>query len=311
MRVVVTGGRGFLGRHVIDELISRGVNRTDIYAPSSLELNLLSEDNCRKALDGADICIHLAARVGGIGLNNAKPADLFFDNMKMGLNVIHVAQEINLTKLVVVGTICAYPKLTPVPFKEENLWCGYPEETNAPYGIAKKSLLVYLQACRKQYGLNGIFLLPVNLYGPGDNFSPESSHVIPALIKKFYDAKESDSDVVVWGTGKATREFLYVKDCAEAIVRATTMYDKPDPVNVGAGFEISIKDLVEKISTLMGYKGKITWDTTKPDGQPRRMLDTTKAEREFCFKATTSFDVGLINTIRWYSDKETNRYTKN
>jgi GDP-L-fucose synthase len=302
MKVLVTGGRGFLGRHVIDELINRGVNRAEIYAPSSLELNLLSEDNCRKALKGADICIHLAARVGGIGLNNARPADLFFDNMKMGLNIIHVSQEMKLTKLVVVGTICAYPKMTSVPFKEDDLWCGYPEETNAPYGIAKKSLLVYLQACRKQYGLNGIFLLPVNLYGPGDNFSPESSHVIPALIKKFYDAKENnDNEVVVWGTGKATREFLYVKDCAEAIVKATIMYDKPDPINVGAGFEISIKDLVDKISCLMDYKGKIVWDTTKPDGQPRRMLDTSKAEAEFGFKALTTFDAGLTTTINWYS----------
>ena len=307
MKVVVTGGRGFLGRHVIDELINRGVSRTDIYAPSSLELNLLSEDNCRKALDGADVCIHLAARVGGIGLNDAKPADLFFINMKMGLNVVHVAQEMSLSKLVVVGTICAYPKMTPVPFKEENLWNGYPEETNAPYGIAKKSLLVYLQACRKQYGLNGIFLLPVNLYGPGDDFNPESSHVIPALIKKFYDAKQNGTDVTIWGTGTATREFLYVKDCAEAIVRATKLYNKPHPVNLGAGFEISIKDLVDKIAKLSGYTGNIVWDTTKPDGQPRRMLDTTKAEEEFGFKAKTSFDEGLLRTIGWYeSDRNSN-----
>ena len=310
-RILVTGGRGFLGHYVIDELIKHGVSRERIDSPSSSESDFRSEDDCKKALSNVDTCIHLAARVGGIGLNNAKPADLFFDNMKMGLNIIHASQEMKLSKLLVVGTICAYPKLTPVPFKEENLWDGYPEETNAPYGIAKKSLLVYLQACRKQYGLNGIFLLPVNLYGPRDDFNPENSHVIPALIKKFYDAKVNGTDAIIWGTGKATREFLYVQDCAEALVKAFAFYDGPEPVNVGVGFEISIKDLVDKIAHLMNYNGKIVWDTTKPDGQPRRMLDTTKAEREFGFKATTSFDVGLMNTIRWYNDKETNSCAKN
>jgi len=311
MKVLVTGGRGFLGTYVINELIDSGFPRGDIYAPSSLEANLLQEEQCRRVMKGADVCIHLAARVGGIGLNNAKPADLFYENMQMGLNVVHVSQQMKIGKLLVVGTICAYPKLTPVPFKEEDLWCGYPEETNAPYGIAKKSLLVYLQSCRKEYGLNGIFLLPVNLYGPGDDFSPESSHVIPALVKKFYDAKtENSKEVIVWGTGKATREFLYVRDCAEAIVKALKTYNKPDPINVGAGFEISIKDLVEKIVKLSNYSGEIVWDNTKPDGQPRRMLDTTKAEKEFGFKASTSFDYGLMSTIKWYEDKGKDVYSR-
>lgn len=302
-RILITGGRGFLGGHVIEELIRNGVNSSSIYAPSSLELDLRLEDDCRKALSGVDTCIHLAAHVGGIGLNQEKPADLFFDNLKMGINIIHSAQEMGLKKLLVVGTICSYPKFTPVPFAEESLWDGYPEETNAPYGIAKKSLLVYLQACRKQYGLNGIFLLPVNLYGPGDDFNSESSHVIPALIKKFYDAKLNGTDVVIWGTGVATREFLYVNDCAEAIVKSFFSYDGSEPINVGAGFEISIRELVEKIAGLMDYKGTIRWDTTKPDGQPRRMLETSKAEKAFGFRAHTDFDSGLLNTIGWYSNK--------
>ncbi len=301
-RILITGGRGFLGGHVIEELKRNGVNGSSIYAPSSLELDLRSEDDCRKALSGVDTCIHLAAHVGGIGLNHEKPADLFFDNMKMGINIIHSAQEMGLRKLLVVGTICSYPKFTPVPFAEESLWDGYPEETNAPYGIAKKSLLVYLQACRQQYGLNGIFLLPVNLYGPGDDFNTESSHVIPALIKKFYDAKLNGTDVVIWGTGTPTREFLYISDCAEALVKALFSYDSSNPINVGAGFEISIRELVEKIGTLMDYQGTIKWDSTKPDGQPRRMLDTRKAEKAFGFKAHIDFDSGLLNTINWYSN---------
>jgi len=302
-KILVTGGKGFLGQWVIKELIANGAK--DITIPDSSNCDLRDENNCYRAMVDADLCIHLAARVGGIGLNNAKPADLFFDNMSMGLNMIHLANILKLEKILVVGTICAYPKFTPVPFKEEDLWCGYPEETNAPYGIAKKSLLVYLQACRKQYGLNGIFLLPVNLYGPGDDFDPESSHVIPALIKKVYDAREANADHIdVWGTGKATREFLYVEDCAEGIVKALINYDKPDPINLGKGFEISIKDLVDKIVSLMEFKGEVIWDTSKPDGQPRRMLDTTKAEQEFGFKAKTSFDEGLLKTIRWYESEK-------
>jgi len=304
-RILITGGRGFLGQWVIKELVRNGARETNLIVPPSSECDLRDKGSCIRAMADADLCIHLAARVGGIGLNNAKPADLFFDNMQMGINVIHAAQMSNLEKILVVGTICAYPKFTPVPFKEEDLWCGYPEETNAPYGVAKKALLVYLQACRKQYGLNGIFLLPVNLYGPGDDFDPESSHVIPALIKKVFEARESNSDYVdVWGTGTVTREFLYVEDCAEGIVKAIINYDKQDPVNLGKGFEISIKDLVDKLVSLMEFKGEVVWDTSKPDGQPRRMLDTTKAEKEFGFKAKTSFDDGLLNTVRWYESEE-------
>jgi len=304
-KILVTGGKGFLGQWVIKELIKEGAR--DIIIPSSDMCDLRDNISCFRAMEKTDLCVHLAARVGGIGLNNAKPADLFFDNISMGVNIIHMAQVMGLEKILVVGTICAYPKFTPVPFKEEDLWNGYPEETNAPYGVAKKSLLVYLQACRKQYGLNGIFLLPVNLYGPGDDFNPESSHVIPALIKKVYEAREANEDHVdVWGTGKATREFLYVEDCAEGIVKALISYDKQDPINLGKGFEISIKDLVDKIVSLMGFKGEVVWDTSKPDGQPRRMLDTSKAEKEFGFKAKTSFDDGLLNTIRWYEDERKN-----
>lgn len=304
-RILVTGGKGFLGQWVIKELIKEGAR--DIIVPSSDTCDLRDEISCFRAMDEVDVCVHLAARVGGIGLNNARPADLFFDNMSMGINIIHVAQIMNIEKILVVGTICAYPKFTPIPFKEEDLWCGYPEETNAPYGVAKKSLLVYLQACRKQYGLNGIFLLPVNLYGPGDDFDISSSHVIPALIKKVYDAREANDDHIdVWGTGKATREFLYVEDCADGIVKALMYYDKPDPINLGKGFEISISNLVNKIVSLMGYSGEVVWDASKPDGQPRRMLDTTKAEQEFRFKAKTSFDEGLLNTIRWYEGEKRN-----
>ncbi|NWG01531.1 MAG: GDP-L-fucose synthase [Syntrophaceae bacterium] len=258
-----------------------------------------------------DIVIHLAAKVGGIGANRANPGKFFYDNLMMGVQMMEVGRQVGIEKFVAIGTICAYPKFTPVPFREENLWDGYPEETNAPYGLAKKMLLVQAQAYRQQYGFNAIYLLPVNLYGPGDNFDPESSHVIPALIKKCIDAKRyAQSEIIVWGTGKATREFLYVEDCAEAIVLATEKYNKPDPVNIGAGFsaqggsafggEISIKDLVELIAKLTGFKGEIIWDITKPDGQPRRMLDTSKAEKEFDFKAKTNFEDGLKKTIDWY-----------
>ncbi|MBM3711887.1 MAG: GDP-L-fucose synthase, partial [Actinobacteria bacterium] len=250
---------------------------------------------------GADIVIHLAAVVGGIGANRENPGSFFYDNLIMGIQLIEQARLNGIEKFVTLGTICAYPKFTPVPFKEENLWNGYPEETNAPYGLAKKMLLVQSQVYRQQYGFNSIFLLPVNLYGPGDNFNPKSSHVIPALIKKFYEAKlKNELEVIVWGTGKATREFLYVEDCAEAVVLAAELFNKPDPVNIGAGFEITIKDLAEKIKSLIGFKGKIIWDTTKPDGQPRRCLDTSRAQKEFGFKAKTTFDTGLKDTIEWY-----------
>jgi GDP-L-fucose synthase len=247
------------------------------------------------------VVIHLAAQVGGIGANRENPGRFFYSNMAMGLHLIEQARIVGLKKFVQVGTICAYPKFTPVPFKEEDLWNGYPEETNAPYGLAKKALLVMLQAYRQQYGLNGIYLLPVNLYGPGDNFDPASSHVIPALIRKFVEAqRRGDRQVVVWGTGKASREFLYVEDCARGILLAARDYDNGEPVNLGAGFEITIKDLAEKIRQLAGYQGELVWDATKPDGQPRRCLDVTRAKARFGFQARMSFDEGLRRTIEWW-----------
>jgi GDP-L-fucose synthase len=249
------------------------------------------------------IVIHLAAKVGGIGFNQEKPAELFYDNLIMGTQLLHEAYLRNIEKFVALGTICAYPKFTPVPFKEEDIWNGYPEETNAPYGLAKKMMLVQSQAYRRQYGFNSIFLLPVNLYGPGDNFDPRSSHVIPALIKKCFDAIDAYNDKIeVWGTGSATREFFYVEDAAEAICMATDTYNKSEPVNIGAGFEISIKELTELIAKLTGFQGKIIWDKSKPDGQPRRMLDTTKALKEFMFTAKTNLTTGLIKTIDWYKE---------
>ncbi len=252
----------------------------------------------------ADIVIHLAAKVGGIGLNREKPGELFYDNIMIGVQLMEQARLNKVEKFVAIGTICAYPKFTPVPFKEKDLWDGYPEETNAPYGLAKKMLLVQSQAYRQQYCFNSIFLLPVNLYGPGDNFDSSSSHVIPALIKKCVDAVENNKDKInVWGTGKASREFLYVEDAAEGIILATEKYDKSEPVNLGAGFEITIKDLVEKIAKLTGFKGEIEWDHSKPDGQPRRMLDVSKAKKEFDFTAKTDFDEGLKKTIEWYKEQ--------
>ena len=300
-KVIVTGGAGFLGKFVVKKLKDR--NCKDIFIPKIEEYDLRNLETIKKMYRDAkaDIVIHLAAVVGGIGANRENPGSFFYDNIIMGIQLMEQARLTRIEKFVALGTICAYPKFTPVPFKEEDLWSGYPEETNAPYGLAKKMLLVQSQAYRQQYGFNSIFLLPVNLYGPGDNFNPKSSHVIPALIKKFYDAKiNNQSEVIVWGTGKATREFLYVEDCAEAIVLATEKYDKHDPVNIGAGFEISIKDLAEKIRQNIGFKGKIVWDTTKPDGQPRRCLDTSKAYAEFGFKAKVSFDEGLKKIIDWY-----------
>ena len=303
-RIIVTGGEGFLGQHLIKKLIEKGVPRKNIFIPKFEEYDLRKEKDIKIMFSDfkADIVIHLAAKVGGIGLNREKPGELFYDNLIMGILVMEQARINNVEKFVALGTICAYPKFTPVPFTEENLWNGYPEETNAPYGLAKKMLLVQSQAYKQQYGFNSIFLLPVNLYGPGDNFDPSSSHVIPALIKKCVDAVENNKDKIsVWGTGKASREFLYVEDAAEGIILATEKYNKSEPVNLGAGFEITIKDLVEKIAKLTGFKGRIEWDISKPDGQPRRMLDVSKAKKEFGFAAKTNFDEGLKKTIEWYN----------
>jgi GDP-L-fucose synthase len=300
-RVLVTGGAGFLGERVVSELEKLGVAKRDISIPRSQDSDLRVWDNCVKSIDGADIVIHLAAKVGGIGLNREKPGTLFYDNLMMGVQLMEAARLAKVKKFVAVGTICAYPKHTPVPFKEGDLWNGYPEETNAPYGLAKKMLLVQAQAYRQQYGFNGIFVLPVNLYGPNDNFDTSSSHVIPALIRKFAEAMgRGEREVVVWGTGKASREFLYVDDAARGIALAAEKYNGADPVNLGAGFEITIKDLVDLIAKLMGYDGKIVWDATKPDGQPRRMLDVSRAEERFGFRAETSFEDGLRKTIDWY-----------
>jgi GDP-L-fucose synthase len=301
-KILVTGGAGFLGSFLVEQLKSSGVNEEDIRIPRSKEVDLRRWENCVIAVKDMDMVIHLAARVGGIGFNRAYPATLFYDNAIMGIQLMEAARQECVAKFVAVGTVCAYPKYTPVPFKEDKLWNGYPEETNAPYGLAKKMLLVQSQAYRQQYGFNSIFLLPVNLYGPGDNFDPESSHVIPALIRKFTEAvKNNKKEVVVWGTGKVSREFLYVEDAAEGILLATERYNKPEPVNLGAGFEIKIKDLVELIAELTGFEGEIVWDTTKPDGQPRRSLDVSRAEKEFGFKAKTDFREGLKRTIEWYS----------
>lgn len=300
-KITVTGGKGFLGLHVLKKLKEYGCAHFD--AISSSEYNLIHLDDIRRMYEDKkpDIVIHLAARVGGIGYNKENPASLFYTNLIMDTQLIHEGYLRNIEKFVAIGTICAYPKFAPVPFREDDIWNGYPEETNAPYGLAKKMMLVQSQAYRQQYGFNSIFLLPVNLYGPGDNFDPKSSHVIPALIKKCIDANlNNEKEIVVWGTGVATREFLYVEDAAEAILLATAAYNKSEPVNIGAGFEISIRDLVHLIAELTQFKGKITWDETKPDGQPRRMLDTMRALQEFGFRAKTNLRDGLKNTIDWY-----------
>ncbi len=301
-KILVTGGAGFLGSFIVEKLVEeKKVNPVNIRVPRSKEMDLRKWENCVEAVKDVDIVIHLAAKVGGIGFNKKYPATLFYDNAIMGIQLMEAARLEGVQKFVAIGTVCAYPKYTPVPFREEDLWNGYPEETNAPYGIAKKVLLVQAQAYRMQYGFNAIYLLPVNLYGPRDNFDFESSHVIPALIKKMVDAKfEGKNEVVVWGTGKASREFLYVVDAAEVILLATEKYDKPDPVNLGAGKEITIRQLVDLIAKLTGYHGKIVWDASKPDGQPRRGLDTSKARGEFGFKAKTDFKEGLKETIKWY-----------
>ena len=298
-KVVVTGGAGFLGTHLVKQLKQKSPK--EIFVPKYPEFDLINQKDCRQAVKNADIVIHLAAVVGGIGYNREIPGKMYHDNILMGTFMMEESRKAKVKKFVALGTVCAYPKFAPIPFKEEDLWNGYPEETNAPYGLAKKMLLVQSQAYRDQYDFNSIFLLPVNLYGPGDNFNPKSSHVIPALIKKFIDAKNSNQDTVtIWGTGKATREFLFVKDCVNGILLATEKYNQSDPVNLGSSFEISIKDLAGKISQITGFKGKLVWDKTKPDGQPRRKLDTTKAKQEFNFTATTNFDQGLKETIDWY-----------
>jgi GDP-L-fucose synthase len=308
-RIVITGGAGFLGKFLQKRLKGLGVPEERILIPLIDDYDLTRErDVIRMYKDMAPtVVIHLAAEVGGIGANQENPGQFFYANMAMGLHLIEQGRIVGLKKFVQVGTICAYPKFTPVPFKEDDLWNGYPEETNAPYGIAKKALLVMLQAYRQQYGLNGIYLLPVNLYGPGDNFDLRTSHVIPALIRKFIEAnRRGDEQVEVWGTGSASREFFYVDDCARGIVQATQQYDCAEPVNLGAGFEITIKDLAEKIKTLTGFAGELVWDTTKPDGQPRRCLDTSRAKERFGFTAEVGFDEGLQQTIQWYSKQKRN-----
>jgi GDP-L-fucose synthase len=306
-RILITGGAGFLGAYVVEKLQERGCK--NVFVPRSKEYDLVRMDGVKRVYRDSkpDIVIHLAARVGGIGANQRNPGTFFYDNLMMGVQMMEVGRQAGIEKFVAVGTVCAYPKFTPVPFGEENLWNGYPEETNAPYGLAKKMLLVQAQAYREQFGFNVIYLVPTNIYGPRDNFDPESSHVIPALIKKCIDARYSPPtsnlqppSITVWGTGKPTREFLYVKDAAEGILLAAERYNKPEPVNLGAGFEISIKDLVGLITKLTGFDGKIIWDKTKPDGQPRRVLDVSKAKKEFEFRAKTNLEEGLKKTIDWF-----------
>jgi len=300
-RVVVTGGSGFLGSHVVEALASRGVAETIV--PRKKDYDLVEPGAAGRLLADArpDLVLHLAARVGGIGANRENPGLYFYENLMMGVQLIEECRRRNIPKIVTVGTICAYPKMTPVPFREDDLWIGYPEETNAPYGLAKKMLLVQGQAYRQQYGTNAVHVLPVNLYGPRDNFDPASSHVIPALVRKVQEAQDAGRGFIeVWGTGTASREFLFVEDAARAIVLAAERYDGAEPVNVGAGFEIKIRDLVELLARLMGFAGEIRWDPTKPDGQPRRCLDTSRAEKLFGFRAETRFEDGLRRTIEWY-----------
>jgi GDP-L-fucose synthase len=301
-RIVVTGGAGFLGTHLVRQLQAKGYNK--VFVPRIEDYDLTRMDALETLFEAQrpEVVIHLAATVGGIGANRANPGRFFYENAIMGIQLIEAARRFGVEKTVILGTICAYPKLTPVPFREDSLWDGYPEETNAPYGIAKKALLVQCQAYREQYGMNAIYLLPVNLYGPGDNFNPETSHVIPAMIRKCAEAVEQGSQVIMlWGDGSPTREFLYVEDAAEGIIAATQRYDKPEPVNLGSGMEISIRGLAEKIAECTGFRGKIVWDQTKPNGQPRRCLDVSRAYEEFRWRATTSFEVGLGRTVASYT----------
>lgn len=301
--VLITGGAGFLGSHLVE--IIKTMNPKKIIVPRSKDYDLREKADCAKLVKNVDVVIHLAANVGGIGYNQEFPGTLFYDNLMMGIHLMEEARKAKVKKFVGIGTICAYPKFTPVPFKEENLWNGYPEETNAPYGLAKKMLLVQSQAYRQQYKFNSIYLLPVNLYGPGDNFDPKSSHVIPALIKKFVDAKDKNKPTVeIWGTGKPTREFLYVEDAARAIILATENYNGDEPVNLGSSFEISIRELAQTIKKAVGYKGKVVFNTDKPDGQPRRKLDVSKAKKEFGFESQVNFAEGLKKTVEWYQENK-------
>lgn len=299
-RVVVTGGAGFLGSRVVAQLRERGA--TNVFVPRSADLDLRVRENCRRAVQSADLVIHLAARVGGIGFNRENPGTLFYDNLIMGAQLMEEARLSRVSKFVAVGTVCAYPKFTPVPFREEDLWEGYPEETNAPYGLAKKMLLVQAQAYRQQYGFNAIYLLPVNLYGPGDNFDPRSSHVIPALIRKIWEAKRANAQhIEVWGDGSASREFLFVDDAARGIVQAAESYDGREPVNLGVGCEVTIKDLVSMLCDLLDFRGRVVWDASKPNGQPRRFLNTDRAFYEFGFRAETDIVTGLRRTCDWWT----------
>ena len=310
--MLVTGGAGFLGSFVVERLIREGVTPERVRVPRSSEMDLRKWTDCVRAVHDVDIVIHLAARVGGIGFNQKFPATLFYDNAMMGIQMMEAARLENVEKFVAVGTVCAYPKFSPVPFREEALWNGYPEETNAPYGLAKKMLLVQAQAYRRQYGMNVIYLLPVNLYGPRDSFHPEHSHVIPAIIKKMVDAKmEGKSQVALWGSGKASREFLYVEDAAEGIALAAEKYNKAEPVNLGNGREMTISDLAKLVAELTHYTGSVTWDASKPDGQPRRCLDVSKAAKEFGFVAKTSFREGISKTVDWYRDNRAALQTPN
>jgi GDP-L-fucose synthase len=306
-KVLVTGGSGFLGSHVCDELERRGVRQ--IIKPRAAQCDLTDAGATRALFESErpDLVLHLAARVGGIGANRLHPGTFFHDNMAMGLNVLEQARRAQTSKVVIAGTVCAYPKFAPVPFREDDLWSGYPEETNAPYGIAKKALLVMAQAYRQEFGSNFVMLFPVNLYGPGDNFDLESSHVVPAMIRKFVTAAENgDPTAILWGDGSPTREFLFVEDAARGLVDAAERYDEPDPVNLGAGFEIAMSELAHKIAEKVGYRGQIVWDVTRPNGQPRRMLDVTRAFERFGFSAKVSFDEGLAKTIAWYRDRRPN-----